>query len=56
MTDSYHRQMKDEEGRKNASVEALNMAKKNIQELKKKLNEEKRERKFAAAALANAAT
>ena len=43
--------MKEEEGRRNASVEAFNVAEKSNQELKKKLLEEERERKSATTAL-----
>ena len=45
--------MKEEEGRCIAAVEAFNVVKKSIQELKSKLFEEERERKNAAAALNN---
>ena len=46
--------MKEEEGRRNAAVEAFNAAEKSIQELKSRLLEEERERKRAAAALDSA--
>ena len=46
--------MKEEEGRRNAAVEAFNLAKKSIQELKNKLLEEERERKSTAATLDSA--
>ena len=36
--------MKEEEGKRNATVEAFTVAERNIQELKKKLLEEERER------------
>ena len=45
--------MKEEEGRHTATVEAFNVVKKSIQELKSKLFEEERERKSVAAALNN---
>ena len=43
--------MKEEEGRHNATVEAFNVAERSIQELKKKLLEEERERKSVAVGL-----
>ena len=46
--------MKEEEGRRNATVEAFNVAEKSIQELKSRLLEEERERKSVAAALNSA--
>lgn len=46
--------MKEKEGRRNAAVEAFNVAEKSNQELKKKLLEEENERKSAAAALDSA--
>src|SRR6266702_3232773 len=46
--------MKEEEGRRNAVVEAFNAAEKSIQELKSRLLEEERERKRAAATLDSA--
>ena len=46
--------MKEEEGKRNAAVEAFTVAERNIQELKKKLLEEERERKSVAAALDSA--
>ena len=46
--------MKEEEGRRNATVEALNVAEQSNKELKKQLLEEQRERKSAAAALDSA--
>ena len=54
ITNYYHRQMNEEEGRCNAAVEAFNVAKKSNQELKKKLLGEERERKSAAVALNSA--
>ena len=54
ITKYCHRQMKEEEGRRNAAMEAFTMAERSIQELKKKLLEEERERKSAAAVLDNA--
>ena len=46
--------MKEEEGRRNAVVEAFQVAKKSLQETKKKLQEEQNERKYVATALENA--
>ena len=46
--------MKEKEGRRNAAVEAFNMAEKSIQELKSRLHEEERERKSIAVALDSA--
>ena len=54
ITNYCHRQMKEEEGKRNATVEAFTVAERNIQELKKKLLEEERERKSAAAAFDSA--
>ena len=54
MTNSCHRQMKEEEGKRNTTVEAFQVAEKSLQEMKKKLHEEKIERKYATAALENA--
>ena len=54
MTNSCHRQMKEEEGKRNTTMEAFQVAEKSLQEMKKKLHEEKIERKYAAAALENA--
>jgi len=45
--------MKEEEGRRNAAMDAFHVAEKSIQELKKKLQEEERERKYAATSLEN---
>ena len=45
--------MKEEEGRRNVAVEAFSVAGKSNQELKKKLLEVEKERKYAAAALEN---
>ena len=53
MANSCHQQMKEEERRRNAAVDAFHVAEKSIQELKKKLQEEEKERKYAAAALEN---
>ena len=53
MTNSCHRQMKEEEGRHIATVEAFNMAEKNNQELKKKPQEEEKERKYSGSILEN---
>ena len=44
MTNYYHQQMKEEEGRRNATVEAFNVVERSIQELKKRLQEEEKER------------
>ena len=46
--------MKEEEGRRNAAVEAFGVAEKRNQELKKKLLEVEKEKKYAAAALESA--
>ena len=46
--------MKEEEGKRNAAVKAFTVAERNIQELKKKLLEEERERKSVAAAFDSA--
>ena len=46
--------MKEEEGRHNAAVEAFGVAEKRNQELKKKLLEVEKEKKYAAAALESA--
>ncbi|XP_030923415.1 uncharacterized protein LOC115950345 [Quercus lobata] len=54
IANSSHRQMKEEEGRRNAAVDAFHVAEKSIQELKKKLQEEEKKRKYATAALENA--
>ena len=43
--------MEEEEGRRNAAMEALSVAEKSNQELKKKLLEVEKERKYAVAAL-----
>ena len=43
--------MKEEEGRRNAAMEALSVAEKSNQELKKKLLEVEKERKYAVATL-----
>ena len=43
--------MKEEEGRRNVAVEAFQVANKSIQELKRKLQEEEKERKYAVASL-----
>ena len=45
--------MKEEEGRRNATVEAFNVVESSIQELKKRLHEEEKERKYAATTLKN---
>ena len=46
--------MKEEQGRRNAAVGAFNVAERSLQELKKKLQEEDKERKFAIVALDSA--
>ena len=46
--------MKEEEGRRNAAVDAFHVAEKSIQELKKKLQEEEKERKYVATSLESA--
>ena len=46
--------MKEEEGRRNADVEAFNLAKKRISEMKNKLSKVERDKKSAKAALDNA--
>ena len=43
--------MKEEEGRRNAAVEDFQVVDKSIQELKKKLQEEEKERKYVVASL-----
>ena len=53
MTNYCHRQMKEEEGRCIATVKAFQVADKSLQEHKKRLQEEEKERKYAAAALEN---
>ena len=45
--------MKEEEGRRIAVVKAFQVADKSLQELRKRLQEEEKERKYAAAALEN---
>ena len=52
MTNYCHRQMKEEEGRHNAAVEAFQVAEKSFKETK--LLEEEKERKSAIAALEGA--
>ena len=54
MVNYSHREMKEEEVRRIAAVDAFHMAEKSIQELKSKLVEEERERKSVAAALDSA--
>ena len=54
MTDYCHRQMKEEEGWRNAAVEAFQVVEKNLKETKKKLLVEEKKRKFVAAALESA--
>ena len=54
ITNYCHRQMKEEKGRRNAAVEAFNVAERNIQELRKKLLDEEKERKNVVAFLDSA--
>ena len=54
MTDYCHRQMKEEEGWRNAAVEAFQVVEKNLKETKKKLLEEEKERKSTTADLESA--
>ena len=54
MTNYCHRQMKEEEGLRNAAVEAFQVVEKNLKETKKKLLEEEKERKSTAADLESA--
>ena len=51
MVNSSHWQMKEEEGRRIAAVEAFNVAEKKIQELTTKLNESDRDKKSVEATL-----
>lgn len=53
MTNSCHQQKKEEEGRHIATTEAFNVAEKSMQELKKKLQEKEKERKYTTTALEN---
>ena len=52
ITNYYHRQMKEDEGRRNVAVKAFNVVKKSNQELKIKLLEKEREREKKSAATA----
>ena len=54
ITNYCHQQMKEEEGRCNATMGAFNVAERSIQKLKSKLLEEEGERKSVAAALNSA--
>ncbi|KAL0014906.1 hypothetical protein SO802_001975 [Lithocarpus litseifolius] len=54
MVNYCHRQMKEEEAKRNDAEDTLKKAEKSLQELKKKLVEEERGRKSAVAALDNA--
>ena len=54
MTNSCHWQMKEEKGRCIATIETFNVAEKSNQKLKRKLQEEEKERKYSVAALENA--
>lgn len=51
ITNFCHWQMKEEEGRRNAAVEAFNVAEKRINELKNKLTKVERDKKSAEVAL-----
>jgi len=51
LVNNFHRQMKEEEGRRITAVEAFSLAEKRIQKLNTKLTEADRERKSADAAL-----
>ena len=48
-----HRKMKEEEGKRIATMDAFHMDEKSVQDLKAKLTEEERERKSTAVALDN---
>ena len=54
MVNYSHRKMKEEEGRRSAVVDAFQVAEKSDKDLKAKLAEEEKERKFAMAALSSA--
>ena len=54
MVNYSHRKMKEEEGRRIAVVDAFQVAEKSDKDLKAKLAEEEKERKFAMAALSSA--
>ena len=54
MVDYSHHQMKEEEGRWIAAVDAFHMAEKSNQELKSKLTEVEKEKRSAKVALDNA--
>ena len=54
MAKSSHRKMKEEEWRRIAAVDVFHVAEKSNKDLKAKLAEEERERKFVAATLENA--
>lgn len=54
MTNYCHLQMKEEEGRRISAVDAFNVAEKSNQGLKKRLQEEEKERKYAVVTLENA--
>ena len=51
MTNYCHRQMKEEEGRRNIAIKAFQVAEKSLKEMKKKLLEEEKERKYSVATL-----
>lgn len=51
MVKNSHRKMKDEEGRRIATLDAFNVAEKQIQELNKKLTEVNRDKKSTKVAL-----
>ena len=54
MVNSSHRQMKEEEGRHIAAMDAFNVAEKRLQELTTKLNKVDRDKKSTEAALQEA--
>ena len=54
MVTSFHWLFKEEEGRRIAAVEAFQVVEKSNKDLKSKLTEEEKERKFVAATLQNA--
>ena len=53
MVNSSHRKMKEEEGRRIAAMDAFHMAEKNNKDLKAKLAEEEKKRKYVMATLNN---
>ena len=54
MTNYCHQQMKEEEGRRNATMKAFNVVEKRINEMKNKMAEVKRDKKSVETALDNA--